>query len=565
MIFIKLLKTFPTLKKEFIVYGLYTFVTSILDLFGISLVASFATFFVNPSSSVSKKILILENYLNFDIKILLSALIILIFILKGFIIYLFNKKVFIFCFNKQHELRVGITEKIFFSNFNKNHNKFKDNFTLLFENLRILTEDFLSNFIKFISDLFILCVILFYLLFIDFFTTLALLAVLSFSYFLYRLVLKKIFINLSQKRISAYKDLVEIFDYVLLCIREITFYKKEIEFKKFIEKKSKDFTSYSASQNSLGVIPKYYVEFILVVFLLLASFILSSTTNNKDSIFYIGLYVVAASRLAPLTSNILYTFSVFWKSRFALNDYLNFEETNTTVVNKYQNLSIEDNFRFDSFVIKNITFSYKDKFIIFDNANLVIEKNNIYGIFGKSGCGKTTLINIILGFLSPSKIDLLINNKVEKDFLKVSCVSSYIPQETILMNDSILSNITLSLEKNFDKEKLKKALDLSMLNEFLHNGQDKINYVVGHHGNNISGGQKQRISLARSIYFEKQILILDEPTSHLDEESENLFFNNLEKLKKYLTIIIISHNSDVKKYCDKIFIIKNKKILEENK
>ena len=267
MIFIKLLKTFPTLKKEFIVYGLYTFVTSILDLFGISLVASFATFLVNPSSSVSKKILVLDNYLNFDIKILLSALIILIFILKGFIIYLFNKKVFIFCFNKQHELRVGITEKIFFSNFNKNHNKFKDNFTLLFENLRILTEDFLTNFIKFISDLIILCVILFYLLFIDFFTTLALLAVLSFSYFLYRLVLKKIFINLSQKRIGAYKDLVEIFDYVLLCIREITFYKKEIEFKKFIEKKSKDFTSYSASQNSLGVIPKYYVEFILVVFL----------------------------------------------------------------------------------------------------------------------------------------------------------------------------------------------------------------------------------------------------------------------------------------------------------
>ena len=71
--------------------------------------------------------------------------------------------------------------------------------------------------------------------------------------------------------------------------------------------------------------------------------------------------------------------------------------------------------------------------------------------------------------------------------------------------------------------------------------------------------------MARSIYFEKQILILDEPTSHLDEEAENLFFKNLERLKKYLTIIIISHNTDVKKYCDKIFIIENKKILEVNK
>ena len=93
------------------------------------------------------------------------------------------------------------------------------------------------------------------------------------------------------------------------------------------------------------------------------------------------------------------------------------------------------------------------------------------------------------------------------------------------MNDSILANITLSLEKNFDKEKLDKAVNLSMLSEFLNNKQEKIYYVVGHHGNNISGGQKQRISLARSIYFEKQILILDEPTSHLDEEAENLFFN----------------------------------------
>jgi ABC-type bacteriocin/lantibiotic exporter with double-glycine peptidase domain len=395
--------------------------------------------------------------------------------------------------------------------------------------------------------------------------TLTLLTVLSFSYFLYRFVLKKIFINLSQKRINAYKDLVEIFDYVLVCVREITFYKKEIEFKKFIETKSKDFTYYSASQNSLGVIPKYYVEFILVVFLLLASFILSNAVDNKDSIFYIGLYVVAASRLAPLTSNILYTFSVFWKSRFAVNEYLDFEADNRVVVNKYQNPTLDVNFRFDSFEIKNLTFFYQNKYNIFDNANLIVAKNHVHGIFGKSGCGKTTLINIILGFLSPSKIDLLINNKAEKDFLKVSRISSYIPQETILMNDSILANITLSLEKNFDKEKLDKAVNLSMLSEFLNNKQEKIYYVVGHHGNNISGGQKQRISLARSIYFEKQILILDEPTSHLDEEAENLFFKNLERLKKYLTIIIISHNTDVKKYCDKIFIIENKKILEVNK
>jgi ATP-binding cassette, subfamily B, bacterial PglK len=558
----KLLKIFPKLKSQIIPYSLYTLLASFLDLIGISVIALFASLLLSPEQFDKN---FLANFIFNDkenLEIYLSFLIILIFFIKGLLIFKFNKKVVFFCFDRQHYLRSEIVKKIFFSTLPKNINNFKDNFTLLFENLRILTEDFLINFIRFISDTIILVIILIYLLYLNFYTTFSLLIVLSLGYFLYKLVLKKIFVNLSKIRLNSYKSLVSIFDYVLLCFKEISFYQKEDEFLKYINSKSDTFITSSAKQNALSIIPKYFIEFILVLFLIIASLILSIRSGEDSFIFELSIYAAAAARIAPLGSNILNSFSIYWKSKVALDDYLNFEKNNFFSSHNINNQICYIK-NFETLEIENLNFSYGERKIL-DNLCLKISKNKIIGIYGRSGVGKSTLVNLLLNFEKNFYGKIYLNEKKQINFSKFSSLVSYIPQDIILMDRSILNNITLSLSNDYDQKKLERSLQLSNLKDVV-KIKGSINYMVGHHGNNLSGGEKQRVSIARALYFEKKFLILDEPTSGLDIKNEKEFMLNLRKLSSDLTVIIVSHSNEIKKYCDEIYNLSNGKLILNKK
>ena len=122
-----------------------------------------------------------------------------------------------------------------------------------------------------------------------------------------------------------------------------------------------------------------------------------------------------------------------------------------------------------------------------------------------------------------------------------------------MIDSSIKSNIALEYdEKNIDNNKLKKCLNSSNLFKFISEFKDKEDTIVGENGAKLSGGQKQRIGIARSLFFNNNILILDEPSSALDKSNEKQFLDNLKELKREKIIIIISHNYDLKDYCDQI-------------
>ena len=207
----------------------------------------------------------------------------------------------------------------------------------------------------------------------------------------------------------------------------------------------------------------------------------------------------------------------------------------------------------NTFEIKNANFSYNDK-TIFKNLNLIINKNDCIGIFGESGSGKTTLIDIIMTL---NKLDngeifldkILLKNKDEKKRWLANI--SYVPQSVFLFNDKVKNNISFEYdESKINTEKVVDCLRKTKLEKF------DPSYEISEGGTNLSIGEKQRLGLARALYKDPELIILDEPTSSLDKKNEEEIINFLEKFKFGKTMIIISHNLNSLKFCNRIIKVK---------
>ena len=174
------------------------------------------------------------------------------------------------------------------------------------------------------------------------------------------------------------------------------------------------------------------------------------------------------------------------------------------------------------------------------------------GVYGPSGSGKSTLIKLLITLLHPTSGDIKYDEESiylnEKEWIEKIV---YIPQNVNIFNFSIKENISLD-ENKVDIKKIEDALHKVNLNRFLENADRDLNYEIDNSAENISGGEAQRLAIARSFYHDKEIIILDEPTSSLDKENEVKLLDEISVLKKEKIFIIVSHSEDVKSYCDKV-------------
>jgi ABC-type bacteriocin/lantibiotic exporter with double-glycine peptidase domain len=211
-----------------------------------------------------------------------------------------------------------------------------------------------------------------------------------------------------------------------------------------------------------------------------------------------------------------------------------------------------------------MNFKYLEGNYLFKDINFEIKRGEKIGIVGTTGSGKTTLVNLLIGLLKPSKGEIYIDNKnINENVSNWQNNIGYAPQETFLADETLLFNIVFqSLDENIDKERCKYLIKLMDLEKLVETKNEGLEFLVGEKGIKLSGGQVQRIGIARALYKKPEILILDEATNALDEYTQNKIINNIYKDMKEKTVISISHDFKALKYCDKVFSISKNKFIQ---
>lgn len=310
-------------------------------------------------------------------------------------------------------------------------------------------------------------------------------------------------------------------------------------------------------------LPRVIFEWIYLIIILVMLIFLVGNGNFSQSIANITFLAAIMFKLIPSFNKV---FVSLQDIRFSVPVIkaldTNFFETKNISIPKN---NFQDGFIFESQKFKNIHFNYNEENNIFENLNVQINKNNFIGIHGKSGGGKTTFVNLILGLLKPTNGEILINKKnINHNLLKFQNVISYVPQDIYLIDSNIKENVSLEEEEYLDKTKIENIKKALLEAEFFSRDNeidDKfLSQKVGQKGINLSGGQLQRVGIARAFYRKSQILILDEATRSLDNSTENEIIETLLKKRDKLTIIMISHKIENFKHCDLIFEIKDKNI-----
>ena len=279
----------------------------------------------------------------------------------------------------------------------------------------------------------------------------------------------------------------------------------------------------------------------LVIFALAGLRILPSAAIISNGILMIGYCN------EPLT--IIY--SDLKKYKFKIKD---------TFLNE-ANLKNKKNFD-KSIELKEVSFSYNNsKRKILNKINFILNKNEFIGIIGDTGSGKTTFVDILLGFLKPTEGKILIDSR-EQNLSSLNFLGKigYLPQENFIINDTLEANIALNYNKDeINKKKIRDVLNFLELDNFVENLPKNIDTLIGENGVKLSGGQKQKVCLARLLYHNKEIIILDEATNALDKVSEKGVIASIKSLKNK-TIIMISHDFENLKFCDKLYKLNNGKV-----
>ena len=214
---------------------------------------------------------------------------------------------------------------------------------------------------------------------------------------------------------------------------------------------------------------------------------------------------------------------------------------------------------------EKVSFSYDNEKSSLNQINLTISNGETIALVGSTGSGKTTLVNLLTRFYSPTSGKITINNENINEFDLVSYRSnfSYVDQNVRLFNDSISGNIAFGQKDKMSLERITNAAKISNSNEFIEKLDNKYDSEIGEDGVTLSGGQRQRLSIARAIAKDSPILILDEATSALDSATEKLVQSAINKMQKGRTTIIIAHRLSTIKNADRIIVLKEGEIIEQ--
>ena len=419
----------------------------------------------------------------------------------------------------------------------------------------------LSHSVMILIDLITLTLIVIFMMFYEPLITLIILILIVIISVVYLFFSKKRLEIIGSTRFESSRKILNNLREIFNGIKEIKIYKAYDYFtENFLKNKSK-FVDASNREKIILSLPRAFFEIMMIIFfgVIIFIFLLKSYVLD-DVIIKIGIFILVTIKVLPTVNRLLSNLQSLKSHMYSFNkvyEVFKFENFSCDLKNE-----VDTKFK-NTIEFSDVVFRYPNTTLnILENINLNINKGDKIGIFGESGSGKSTFVDLICGFSKPTSGNILVDNNKDIIFSnKWLDLISYLPQKIFLSDNTIKFNVAYGQNE--------KSQNIKQLN-FIFNNENILNFVkylsnkeetiIGEDGLKISGGQKQRIGIARAVYKSSDLIILDEATSALDEETEKKILDFLFKHFEEKTLILISHKKNNLSMCNKIFHLKNRKL-----
>lgn len=356
-------------------------------------------------------------------------------------------------------------------------------------------------------------------------------------------------------------------------VKDIKLYGRENIFESWYAKETHSSLEAGRKQSILQNIPRISLEFIAVCSLcaLVLFVTLSAGAGAANMIAIIGLFAAAAFKLLPTVARLVQSSQAmvftrpvvnFIYSELVVNEH--FYSSNKLCLSSESDLSFVKNIN-----VSDLSFNYEGVDLpALDAINLDIEAGSMIGFIGASGAGKSTLIDCLLGLIQPLSGELSVDGKLitSDNVFSWQKKLGYVPQVIYLLDGSLRDNIGFGIPSDsIDDEKIRRAVERSQLTDFIASLPDGLETLVGERGVRLSGGQRQRIGIARALYNNPPVLVLDEATSSLDTVTEREVMQAVEELQGSTTVLIIAHRYSTIENCDYLYKLEKGKIVAQGK
>ena len=534
----------PRAKILFLINIVFNFLSNLFQIIGLGSAIPFLSVITNQNSIYENKhINFIYTYFEFkdpDNFIFFLGFLFLILLILGNI--LIGISTFFQVYASQ-----TVTKNLGFKLIN---HYYTEDYTLLAENTSIqkrsnlsisdgLDNKFFFPIVEIIPKLLITIVFIFISVFFFFEETAYMIALIIFIFYVFNLLIKK---KLSETGIQLRKANYEIEKLIfesLQIIKIVILHKVSNFFLKDLKGIHNRQIKYNSYSHSLSQIPKIILETFLISFIIIFSLILYE--NQSETLFmtlsFLGIF---GYKVFPSIAHI-YSYYTLIKSNINSYDFL-YEDINKVIKNK----NIKAINQISLLPLKKLEinidkFGFDEKNILFENQKINFAINNLNIIKGETGCGKSTIINLLMGFIVTDKVKVVANeHQINKRyFTQLHNIISYVPQKFELIDNTIKNNITFG--KEISDKQFNDLIKVCCLERFIEKLPERENTIIGENYDKISGGQAQRICLARALFRNPKILILDEATGQINFEIEKKIIENLSKLD--MTIILISHKS----------------------
>jgi len=371
-----------------------------------------------------------------------------------------------------------------------------------------------------------------------------------------------------EKNRSASIGMIKSVNQALGGIKEVKVLHRESYFQRVFKLSSDIFVSAFTQYRVLDAVPRLVVEAVCFggAFVLLGFFIIFGA-DISGFVPQLSLFVLAAFRLLPAVSRQVTYINTILFNRATIDAVHKslFDEDPTAITEpnlEAENISCPDG----AILIHDVSFQYPNTDNpVLTGASFEIPQNKSVAFVGPSGAGKTTLADLILGVLTPNTGGVYYKGKsIHHNFSEWSKNVGYIPQQIYLLDESIRENVAFGIDcESIDEAKVWFALDQAQLKDFVESLPQGLDTVVGDRGVRLSGGQRQRVGIARAMYENPSILVLDEATSSLDNETEKAVMDAVMGFQGNKTILIVAHRLSTIEHCDIVYRVENKAVTRE--